>query len=36
MPMLAKTWMAKKEQAEDLRDWYAVDADAQVVGRLST
>ena len=36
MPMLARTWMAKKEQAEDLRDWYVVDADAQIVGRLAT
>lgn len=36
MPMLTKTWMAKKEQAEDLRDWYHVDADGQIVGRLAT
>ena len=34
--MLTKTWMAKKEQAEDLRDWYHVDADGQIVGRLAT
>ena len=36
MPMLAKTWMAKKEQAEELRDWYVVNADGQIVGRLAT
>lgn len=36
MPMLAKTWTAKKEQAEDLRDWYVVDGDGQIVGRLAT
>lgn len=36
MPMLAKTWMATKEQAPKLRDWYVVDADGQIVGRLAT
>jgi large subunit ribosomal protein L13 len=36
MPMLAKTWTAKKEQAESLRDWYAIDAEGVVVGRLAT
>ena len=36
MPMLAKTWMATKEQAPELRDWYAVDGDGQIVGRLAT
>ncbi len=36
MPMLAKTWMAKKEQADDLRDWYVVDGDQQIVGRLAS
>lgn len=34
--MLAKTWTAKKEQAEELRDWYVVDAEGQLVGRLAT
>ena len=36
MPMLAKSWMAKTEQAADLRDWYVVDGDCQIVGRLAT
>jgi large subunit ribosomal protein L13 len=36
MPMLAKTWMATKEQAPALRDWYVVDAEARIVGRLAT
>lgn len=30
-----KTWMAKKEESLD-RDWYLVDADGQIVGRLAT
>lgn len=28
--------MAKKQQADDLRDWYIVDGDGQIVGRLAT
>lgn len=36
MPMLAKTWVAKKEEAEDLRDWYHLDGDGQIVGRVAT
>lgn len=36
MPMLAKTWMATKEQAPKIRDWYVLDAEGQVVGRLAT
>ena len=36
MPMIAKTWMAKKEQAGDLRDWYVIDGDGHIVGRLAT
>ena len=36
MPMIAKTWTAKKEEADGLRDWYVVDAEGQVVGRLAT
>ena len=36
MPMLAKTWNATKEQAPEIRDWYALDADGYVVGRLAT
>jgi large subunit ribosomal protein L13 len=30
-----KTWMAKKEKSYD-RDWYTIDADNQIVGRLAT
>ncbi len=30
-----KTWMARKEDSYD-RDWYAVDADGHIVGRLAT
>jgi large subunit ribosomal protein L13 len=30
-----KTWMARKEDSYD-RDWYAIDGDGQVVGRLAT
>ncbi len=36
MPMLAKTWMATKEQGPQLQDWYIIDGDAQIVGRLAT
>lgn len=36
MPMLAKTWMATKEQAPESREWFTVDADGQIVGRLAT
>ena len=36
MPMLAKTWMARKEQAEELRDWYVIDGDGQIVGRVAS
>ena len=36
MPMLAKTWMAKTEQTDDLRDWFVVDGEGQIVGRLAT
>jgi large subunit ribosomal protein L13 len=28
--------MAKKEEAENLRDWYVLDADGLIVGRLAT
>jgi large subunit ribosomal protein L13 len=35
MLAIGKTWMAKKEDITS-RDWYVVDADAQVVGRLAT
>lgn len=30
-----KTWMAKKEQSHD-RDWYVVDGDGHIIGRLAT
>jgi len=30
-----KTWMARKKDAVD-RDWYAIDGDGQIVGRLAT
>ena len=36
MPMLAKTWMAKSEQKEDLRDWYVLDGEGQIVGRIAS
>lgn len=36
MPMLTKTWMAKCEERESLCDWYVLDADGLVVGRLAT
>ncbi len=36
MPMLAKTWMATKEQAPEAREWFTVDADGLIVGRLAT
>lgn len=36
MPMLARTWMATKEQAPEAREWFIVDADGQIVGRLAT
>ncbi len=36
MPMLAKSWMAKKEQAEDIREWYVLDGDGEIVGRLAS
>ena len=36
MPMLAKTWMAKKEQADELRDWYVLDVEGQIVGRIAS
>ena len=36
MPMLAKTWMSTKEQAPDAREWFIVDADGLIVGRLAT
>lgn len=28
--------MAKKEEAEDLRDWYTLDGEGQIVGRVAT
>ncbi|MCB0420771.1 MAG: 50S ribosomal protein L13 [Bdellovibrionales bacterium] len=31
-----KTWMAKKEEADSLRDWYVVDATDKTLGRLAT
>jgi large subunit ribosomal protein L13 len=33
---LMKTWNAKKEDFDDNRKWYLVDAEGQSVGRLST
>jgi large subunit ribosomal protein L13 len=36
MPMLAKTWMSTKEQAPEAREWFIVDADGLIVGRLAT
>ena len=36
MPMLAKTWMARKEHAPESREWFTVDADGLIVGRLAT
>jgi large subunit ribosomal protein L13 len=36
MPMLAKTWMATTKQAEELRDWYILDGEGQIVGRAAT
>jgi len=36
MPMLAKTWMSTKEEAPEAREWFIVDADGQIVGRLAT
>ncbi len=36
MPMLAKTWMSKKEEAPKNREWFIVDADGLIVGRLAT
>jgi len=35
MLAIGKTWMAKKEEVDN-RDWFIVDADSQVVGRLAT
>ncbi|MCA9083610.1 MAG: 50S ribosomal protein L13 [Planctomycetaceae bacterium] len=34
--MLTKTWTAKKEERDQLQDWYVLDADGQLVGRLAT
>lgn len=34
--MLPKTSMATKEEAPDAREWFVVDADSQIVGRLAT
>lgn len=36
MPMHAKTWMAKKEESSDLRDWYHLDVEGQIVGRVAS
>lgn len=36
MPMIAKTWVSTKEDAPERRDWYFVDGDSQIVGRLAT
>ncbi len=36
MPRLTKTWMATKERALGSREWFTVDADGQIVGRLAT
>ena len=36
MPRLAKTWMATRELAPESREWFTVDADGQIVGRLAT
>jgi len=36
MPMLAKTWVANKEQTEELRDWYVIDGEGHIVGRLAS
>ena len=35
MLAIGKTWMAKKEEVHD-RDWYVIDADGHIVGRLAT
>ena len=35
MLAIGKTWMAKKEEVTS-RDWFVVDADNQIVGRLAT
>ncbi|MFM7831369.1 MAG: uL13 family ribosomal protein, partial [Planctomycetaceae bacterium] len=35
MLALGKTWMAKKEEVAG-REWFVVDGDNQVVGRLAT
>jgi len=36
MPMFTKTWTATKEEAPESREWFVVDADGQIVGRLAT
>ncbi|MCA9064712.1 MAG: uL13 family ribosomal protein, partial [Planctomycetaceae bacterium] len=35
MLAIGKTWMVKKEEVHD-RDWYVIDGDSHVVGRLAT
>ncbi len=35
MLAISKTWMAKKEEIDN-RDWFVIDADGHVVGRLAT
>lgn len=35
MLAIGKTWMAKKEEVTS-REWFVVDADGQIVGRLAT
>lgn len=35
MLAIGKTWMAKKEEVDD-RDWFVIDADGHIVGRLAT
>jgi len=35
MLAIGKTWMAKKEEVND-REWFVIDADNHVVGRLAT
>ena len=37
MLAIGKTWMAKKEVVDEAgRDWFVVDADGHIVGRLAT
>ncbi|MCX7389223.1 MAG: uL13 family ribosomal protein [Planctomycetales bacterium] len=35
MLAIGKTWMAKKEESDN-HEWYVIDADAHIVGRLAS